>query len=689
MKRWPLNKAYFWEQYPFFRLLLPLVAGIIFYPEKQHSPLFLYSLSGTVLFFLSVYLLTALARQNDTLKAISFITLHIALFCTAWLLCYFHDVRNNQHWFGRTTDTAEAYIVQLKTAPAEKERTWKLEVVVMADLSGGNITPAMGGAYVYTYKYNTPALREGDIIIVPNKWQPINNRGNPFEFDYATYTARNNIFHQQFINGDDIRIHKYATENDLSLIRRIHLWCVTQIEWYIKDRKVSGLLKAMLIGDKETLDNELRDAYAETGIVHIMAISGAHITVFFALTAFLLGWIRHRKYRWIKYIAAIPLIWLYVVVAGAPASAVRAATMFSLLGIGLALQKQPNGINQLLGTAFILLCIDPSWLFAVGFQLSFIAVLSIFIFYRPVHQLLSPTNSVLRALWAAISVSIAAEILVAPLVVYYFHLFPLQFIIANVLAYLFMSVLLIAGLLLIAVSPVYSLASLLGSGITIFAHIFNSIIYRLQQLNFTSFHTLTLTGGQLLLLYLTIILSGVALMRKNKKLILPSLASFTLFLALVCINKWQSLQQHLLIVYNTNKGNYIELVEGTHAKLFVPQDDVNEQTRKYVLNPAHINYHIDSVDYDAALPDMITINEMEVAILNNRPGPESNKADYAVLNYQAKAKDLDLVQEFVQPQLLIIGNNFSRNKAATLEAEAEQLGMNLHNVQNDGAFVLE
>src|SRR5690606_38620483 len=212
------------------------------------------------------------------------------------------------------------------------------------------LQPVTGRGIVYMYKYNTPVVREGDLIILPDKWEKIKNNDNPYEFDYAGYLARQNVFLRQFVSGKEVAVYKYGDE-DLSFIRTVHYWCLRQLEWYITDRATLGLLKAMLMNDTDTLDEDMSAAYTATGIVHVIAISGGHIAVFFFVIDLLLSWLRNRKYRWVKYIAAIPLIWLYVVVAGAPASAVRAATMFSILGVGFALQKRPNGVNQLLATA--------------------------------------------------------------------------------------------------------------------------------------------------------------------------------------------------------------------------------------------------------------------------------------------------------------------------------------------------
>lgn len=690
MKRWPLHKTDFWERIPFFRLLLPLVVGIFVYPVHATDDNFLYALVCCSAISIITYIVTAFQAQTKLLhRWLGFISLHISIILVAWLLCYFSDVRNSTHWFGNSIQTSNQYTIQLTSPPVEKEKTWKLEVDVIGANANSNSTPTKDKAFVYVYKHSAPAMREGDIYVIPNQWQAITNRSNPFEFDYATYSARNNIHYTMFIGGNDMTLYKYGTAGDLPFYKRIHYWCIEQLEMHITDKATLGLLQAILVGDKEMLDQELTDAYADTGIVHIMAISGAHITIFFLLVAFLLGWIKHRKYRWVKYIAAIPLIWLYVIVAGAPASAVRAATMFSLLGIGFALQKQPNGINQLLATAFFLLCVNPMWLYAIGFQLSFVAVLSIFIFYKPIYKLYTPNNKITRALWQAMAVSIAAEILVAPLVIYYFHLFPLQFIVANVLAYLFMGIILIAGMLLIAVSPIYPIASLLGDGITCLVRSFNNVIYTLQHFNFNDFHQLTLSGTQLILLYLSITGLAVYLLNKKKLGLYIAAPALGIFIITCVIYQWQYAQQNILVLYNTGNDNYIEHIQGKKAIVINSLHEQDPATEKYVIQPAHINWHINQVDSTSYPQNIITINGQKIFILNQHIADTTIFADYVVLNYNAKEKDIAIIKKVFTPQLLVIGSNISRSKAEKLSLAAQSTGLEVHNVRSDGAFILQ
>lgn len=689
-KRWPLHKSDFWERVPFFRLLLPLVAGIVLYLLLSIQQGHITAIIVATLLSCLVYMVTAIVQQkNSLIKVAAFIALHASLILTSWVLCYYHDARNHPQWLGNSVTTADAYVARVVNTPVEKEKAWKLEVAIMHSVKDKELQTSSARAIVYLYKYNAPVVREGDLIIVPNKWELINNSGNPFEFDYAAYMARNNIHYRQFIAGKDIAVHQYAEEDDLPWIRRVHHWCVQQLAWHITDKPTAGLLKAMLMNDTDILDEELTQAYADTGIVHIIAISGGHITVFFFVVALLLGWIRNKKYHWVKYIAAIPLIWLYVVVAGAPPSAVRAATMFSLLGIGFALQKSPNGINQLLATAFVVLCANPMWLYDIGFQLSFVAVLSIILFYRPVYRWYAPVSKVTRALWSAVAVSIAAEVLVAPLVVYYFHMFPLQFIVANVLAYIFMGVILVLGMLLIVVSPFYTIAQVVATITVALTTWFNSLVYRLQQWNFNSFHRLTLTDVQLVLLYFLIICLSVAFMLKNKRALFMGLAASCCWMLSSCIAQWQVLNQQMLVVYNAGKDNYIELINGNKAIQLQMPDSINVQVDKYVLTPAHINMHVSTIEKAPLSNQLLKIGDATVFILNQPVSDTTIPVDYVVLNYAAKKKDIAVIKQVFQSKQVIIGNRIAKATAEYIVSTAQQTGIEAHYVREQGAFTLK
>jgi competence protein ComEC len=637
MKRWPLQEAWFWERAPFFRLLLPVILGIMLYSyirPAYHSVI----LISAIVSFIGFAVVSSIKSQSNVLRWFRFASLHVTLMAAAWLLSYFNDVQNDSQWYAHRK--SEAYIARITTPPIEKEKTWKLAVDIIGTIDG---KATRGRAFVYVYKNKLPLLfAQGDTIILPNNLQAIATTGNPFAFDYAAYCNRNNIYHQQFLSTDDIVLYNKAKPSDIGWVQRLHNQTVSIIDRYIKDRKVAGLMQAMLIGEEANLDADTRNAYAAIGIIHIIAISGSHITFFFIAIAFLLGWIKHKKWKWVKYIAAIPLIWLYVAMSGAPPSAVRAALMFSILGIGFAFGKQSYSLNHLFATAFILLCAEPMWLYAIGFQLSFIAVLSLIIFYRPIYKWYIPANRIARLLWQVVAASIAAEILVAPLVVYYFHLFPLLFIVANIAAYLFMGIALVGGMLLVVFSTVPAVAGVIGLCIEYIVSLFNRLVYTMQTVNPASFSYLYIDATELFLLFLIVTGLSVYFFKQKKGWLYAGLIAAVLLMASFNIKEWQALHQQKLVVYNINKANHVELIQGKQHQIICTDTTIDEQKKNYVLKPAHTGFR--AWHKGKPINEVIfCIGNNTALVLNQKPITNNSfPVDYVIINYQATLKTCHL-----------------------------------------------
>jgi competence protein ComEC len=685
MKRWPLKETYFWETAPFFRLLLPLIAGITFYSiAALHNNV----VAGAALITILICVVTGSIKNRNTFtQSLYFISLQLALVCFGWLLSFSNDVTQKPDFFGNHFGKGKYFIARITQTPAAKPRTYKIPVQVLNAIDSNSDIKVEGKAVVYVYKNEDSfTYQRGDTILVSDEWQPIKNAGNPCEFDYAQYAARNNIYYQQFVPANKILLLSKGNDNS-SFIDKVHDYCMQQLAIYLPDRKTLGLMQAMLIGDEINLDSETRQSYSETGIVHIIAISGSHITFFFVLISFLLAWIRNKKYHWLKYLLALPLIWFYVLMAGAAPSAVRAAVMFTVLSVGFALQKQPNSLNQLFATAFILLCVEPMWLYSIGFQLSFLAVLSLILFYSRIYQLFSLKNKLLRGAWAAISASLAAELLVAPLVVYYFHLFPLWFVVANLAAYMFMGVVLVAGILIIVFSPVNIIAQVLGT-ITIFiVSLFNKLVVFFQVNNPRSFSFLHITGFDLMLLYLLIAAIAIFLAhRKGYSIWIASTAALVLATSLL-IQSYQASQQKRLVVYNINHVSYAELIDG---KYYTPltNDSVSPTQLNYCVKPAHIQWHAWRQNLQMERQAIYTIGRSTLAISDSIPTAMVSAANYVVIGYPYKAGAVEALQSAYHPEKLVFTSNLSRKQLATWLQACKTAKVPAHAVANDGAFIL-
>ncbi len=687
MNRWPLNKAYFWEQAPFFRVALAFAAGIVVY-DKGWLP----GIGGMVCTVVAVsllllYVVVAL-NKKPAVAQWAFALGMCALFFCGYGVSRFSDARQNTQWVGRNMDSHAAYLAIVDDAPVERERTWKVPVRMVRAIKNGQTNVVTGNAFVYVLKEGAPMnLHKGDSVLVPGRWDPIKNTGNPFEFDYATYCRRNNILYRQFCQTGEVRLYAQGEIRELSFTDRAHKWCMLQLATYLPDAKTQGLIQAMLLGDEVNLDEELRQSYTDTGIVHIIAISGGNVMIFFGLISVLLWWLKDKKHFWVKYLVALPLVWFYVLMAGAGPSAVRAAIMFSLLAGSVIFQKNNNSLNTLFGTAFVLLCGQPMWLFSIGFQLSFAAVLSIIIFYMPLYKLLLPPNKIVRAIWKTIAASMAAELLVAPLVIYYFHSFPLLFIVANVVAFVFMEVVLWLSMGIIALSWLPAVAKMIGWVTIWWATYFDRIVVWLQKFNPSSFRRLLLSGFELLVVY--ILIAGIAafLMKKQKAGLYTGLVACCVLVASLCVDQWSALHQQRLVVYNIAKANRIELITGRTCHI-LSSDTLAVKKMRYGTDPAHINWRVSKYN-SSTVAGILHVVAKTVLILNDSV---TNRAaahmDYVVINYKGEIDAAELKRMYT-PLLIVMGDDHSEREQEAFEAACRAAHVGCYVVGRMGAFVVE
>lgn len=196
-----------------------------------------------------------------------------------------------------------------------------------------------------------------------------------------------------------------------------------------------AVVSAMTLGDKSHIDKELRQDYSRTGASHVLALSGLHLgIIYFVFSLMTERWRRryHHVLRPVIEGAILLTIWAYVFLVGLSPSVVRAAIMITVYSLLSLQNRNKASLNTLAFTAIIMLVIRPMNIFDIGFQLSFVAVAFILLFERHIFSLLpSLTNPILRWLWRLTSVSIAAQMGVAPLTAYYFHQVSCSFLLTN------------------------------------------------------------------------------------------------------------------------------------------------------------------------------------------------------------------------------------------------------------------
>jgi competence protein ComEC len=202
----------------------------------------------------------------------------------------------------------------------------------------------------------------------------------------------------------------------------------------LPDSQAFSVAAALMFGYRGELDKEMRERFSNIGAGHILAVSGLHFNLVFGVANFLLSFLgMSRRSKIIKQLILLPVIWGFAFITGLSPSVIRAASMLTLWGTGDAFFCKSFTLNTLAAVALFMLLYNPLYLFDIGFQLSFLAVASILIINPYLVNLYSSKNKIISYLWELISVSFSAQVGVLPLSLYYFHQFPLSFLLTNLL----------------------------------------------------------------------------------------------------------------------------------------------------------------------------------------------------------------------------------------------------------------
>ena len=219
-------------------------------------------------------------------------------------------------------------------------------------------------------------------------------------------------------------LSRWAREEQQRLLEPIEKLNLTDEE--------KSVLATITVGYRQAMSREVRNRFSVTGVAHILAVSGFHVAIVCGFLSFLFSFLsRNGCCRWIRYISLLVLLWGFVAITGLAASSVRAALMLTMYLTGGVLDRRAERYNILAASAFCMLVYEPLYLFDIGFQLSYLAVLSILYFQPRLQALIKVHNPFLRTPWGWVTVTLSAQAGTTFLCLYYFGQFSTVFLLTN------------------------------------------------------------------------------------------------------------------------------------------------------------------------------------------------------------------------------------------------------------------
>ena len=328
----------------------------------------------------------------------------------------------------------------------------------------------------------------------------------------------------------------------------------------------------------------------------------------------------------------------------------------------------------------------------VGFQLSYSAVLSIIIFFRPIYNWFYIKNKIIDWLWKLNAVTIAAQILTLPISIYHFHQFPVLFLFANLVAVPLSSLIVIGEIILVAISFIDPVAKLIAWLLQEMIMLMNFYVERLNNISFAVWNNLSISIIQSMLLLGFIASTGYWLMEKNKKALWPALICFAGFVALRSASFMQAYNQKELIVYNVPKHQAIDVIEG-RKYWFIGDDDLEKDDfiRNFHLQPSRILHRIGPVGKPKDLKDFQFLSRKVLIIdstIHFKKMLQKPFVDVIILSKNPKLYINNLNDALVVKQVVIDGS-VPLWKAKLWKKDCDSLRLACHDVNEKGAFVMK
>ena len=417
--------------YPLFRLTIYLVSGIFL------SDIFFRGNLPVIVFGIALWILLAgvfinLNRQEYSSRWLFGSMVFLFLLFLGALLVQHKWEQVVYDWPSERT----LYQGVITDPPREKAKTWLCKLHVEAKVFRGQFIPVDRTLLVYIVKDSlTGKLQCGDRLQFYTRVSRPLQSEIPGEFDYAVY-----LFRQQ-VSGTAVVFPGYwrlaGGREPLNFRQQAGIWREKVLSCYRRwgfSGDEFAVLSALTVGYKEELSEELQKSYQLAGASHILALSGMHVTILWSLFGWL-TWLMNKRcwLRWIKCLLILLLLAGFAFFTGLSASVVRAVVMCGLMTVTQIVEKKGFSLNALFTTAFFMLLYNPFYLFDAGFQLSFLAVVSILTIHPVLFHCWEIRRPVLRYIWKVITVSLAAQLGTAPLVIYYFSYFPVHFLLANLI----------------------------------------------------------------------------------------------------------------------------------------------------------------------------------------------------------------------------------------------------------------
>ncbi|MFO7721156.1 MAG: ComEC/Rec2 family competence protein, partial [Gillisia sp.] len=528
-------------------------------------------------------------------------------------------------------------------------------------------------------------FQPGTLLALPFRVTNINTPLNPHQFNYRAYLANLRVSGQLNLSRNQVLKLKVANSGIRPLAGEVRNKIIAELRQHEFAPQELAIVQALLLGQRQDISPEIYSNYAAAGVIHILAVSGLHVGIILLLLNHLLRPVERIRYgKQLKTILLIFLLWGFAVLAGLSPSVVRAVSMFSFIAIAMQLNRRSSVLNALFTSLIFLLLINPYFIFQVGFQLSYAAVLSIVLIQPHLFGLFTPRFRVFKYMWGILSVTIAAQIGVLPLSLFYFHQFPGLFFISNLVILPFLGLLLGLGILVMLLAIIGFLPEFLTQVYGEMIQLLNDFVSIIASKEVFLFQEIYFSAYLLFASYL-LVFSFVFLLKNFNYKNIAFLLISTGILQMVFIHEKNSANTEEGIIFHKSRNSI--LGEKTGNQLVLHHNLDTTAVSQNLIKDFKTGRNITNIQ-EIPLKNLYRIAGKTIFVIDS-----SGVFDIAGLNPQVVVLinspkiNLDRVLNQMNPEMLVADGSNYRSYISKWQKTGQQKKVPFHATGEKGAFI--
>lgn len=692
-----------WKAVPALRMLAPLCTGIFL--ATALPDFFSFSTTGCIFLLPLLYMLSLREKASYARRWWFGICLSLFWLFAGYSSVGYHDEYSRDNHFARhISDAAEARIFLLVDEPP----VLKSKVRLIGEVSEFAGQPSCGHLLVYLDSTAFAAgIRYGDIVALSAQVKPIAPSTNPFAYDFQNAMKLKNVRHSAFVKSETAQLLARERANPL-----MHLAYNTQeslirvLGKYIQNADALSVGSALILGYRSDISEEVTQAYADTGAMHVLSVSGLHVGLVASLFAWLLGrWRGGGKQRKVyDALIQLALVWGFALITGASSCVLRAAVMFGFVIVGKSFSRDANTYNALLASAFFLLLYNPWFLFDLSFQLSYLGLLGILFFHPYIYRYglqkvwWFSEYYIMNQIWNLTAVSCAAMLTTTPLSLYYFHRFPVHFWLSGLVVVPLATVVLYLGLFLFVISKWGVLAFWTGKLLEQIILLMNKALKYIGQIPPGVLRDFSLQPYETAIWYVVLFCLAAALYEKKMRW-LHAVLALSLLLALnIIVANYRAAQQHFLVVYDAKRELLLDIFEGRRVES-IQSSGLGEKKEQFTAMNNRLAHGVLSVDVnrtflstDSTGIRLFCHRGKNIMLLRDGQIPDEVPVgllvDYLIV-YESPWLDFNALTNRIHIGKIVFTGSNRPKSLAFYKRECLRLGLEFHDTGSSGALTVQ